>query len=93
MQVTDKGLMVNGLPITLSSTRDPTEIPWKDTGVRAAQWLARTRRGYIIVQERYRTVRRPSADTHLAPIRHIVRIKVAEDASRQEPHIRFHRIP
>ena len=34
--------MVNGLPITLSSTRDPTEIPWKDTGVRAAQWLART---------------------------------------------------
>merc|ERR1719420_1866034 len=25
--------MVNGLPITLSATRDPTEIPWKDTGV------------------------------------------------------------
>ena len=54
VQVTDKGLMVNGLPITLSSTRDPTEIPWKDTGVRAAQWLARTRRAYIILQERYR---------------------------------------
>merc|ERR1719364_656962 len=33
VEVTDKGLMVNGLPITLSSTRDPTEIPWKDTGV------------------------------------------------------------
>ena len=45
VQVTDKGLMVNGLPITLSSTRDPTEIPWKDTGVRTAQWLARTRHG------------------------------------------------
>ena len=34
VQVTDKGLTVNGLPITLSATRDPTEIPWKDTGVR-----------------------------------------------------------
>merc|ERR1711959_152971 len=33
VEVTDKGLMVNGMPITLSSTRDPTEIPWKDTGV------------------------------------------------------------
>merc|ERR1711959_380197 len=28
VEVTDKGL-----PITLSATRDPTEIPWKDTGV------------------------------------------------------------
>merc|ERR1719248_565493 len=33
IEITDRGLMVNGLPITLSSTRDPTEIPWKDTGV------------------------------------------------------------
>merc|ERR1712078_798122 len=33
IEVTDNGLKVNGLPITLSSTRDPTEIPWKDTGV------------------------------------------------------------
>merc|ERR1719214_45333 len=33
VEVTDKGLTVNGLPITLSATRDPTEIPWKDTGV------------------------------------------------------------
>merc|ERR1711959_642743 len=28
VEVTDKGL-----PITLSATRDPTEIPWKDAGV------------------------------------------------------------
>merc|ERR1711959_504093 len=28
VEVTDKGL-----PVTLSSTRDPTEIPWKDAGV------------------------------------------------------------
>merc|ERR1719197_2398199 len=33
IEVTDGGLKVNGLPITLSSTRDPTEIPWKDVGV------------------------------------------------------------
>merc|ERR1719410_2165896 len=33
VEVTDKGLVVNGLPITLSSTRDPTEIPWGDVGV------------------------------------------------------------
>merc|ERR1719207_221447 len=33
VDLTKDGLMVNGLPITLSSTRDPTEIPWKDTGV------------------------------------------------------------
>merc|ERR1739847_252503 len=26
-------LSVNGLPVTLSATRDPTEIPWKDAGV------------------------------------------------------------
>merc|ERR1719498_1970139 len=33
VEVTDTGLKVNGLDITLSATRDPTEIPWKDTGV------------------------------------------------------------
>merc|ERR1719463_715784 len=33
VEVTDGGLKVNGMPITLSSTRDPTEIPWKDVGV------------------------------------------------------------
>merc|ERR1712224_812462 len=33
VEVTDKGLMVNGLPITLSATRDPTEIPWGKVGV------------------------------------------------------------
>ena len=33
VEITDKGLKVNGLDISLSATRDPTEIPWKDTGV------------------------------------------------------------
>jgi glyceraldehyde 3-phosphate dehydrogenase len=33
IEIMDNGLKVNGLPITLSSTRDPTEIPWKDVGV------------------------------------------------------------
>merc|ERR1712216_373853 len=33
VEITDTGLKLNGLPITLSSTRDPTEIPWKDAGV------------------------------------------------------------
>jgi len=33
VEVSDGGLTVNGLPITLSSTRDPTEIPWKKVGV------------------------------------------------------------
>merc|ERR1711943_64971 len=32
-ELTDGGLMINGLKVTLSATRDPTEIPWKDTGV------------------------------------------------------------
>jgi glyceraldehyde 3-phosphate dehydrogenase len=27
------GLIINGHPVSLSATRDPTEIPWKDTGV------------------------------------------------------------
>merc|ERR1719247_332444 len=33
VEVTDTGLRVNGLDISLSATRDPTEIPWKDVGV------------------------------------------------------------
>merc|ERR1712118_465020 len=33
VEVTSGGLKVNGLDITLSATRDPTEIPWKDVGV------------------------------------------------------------
>merc|ERR1719163_14509 len=32
-EITDTGLTINGLPVSLSATRDPTEIPWKDTGV------------------------------------------------------------
>jgi len=31
--IVDGGLEINGLKVTLSATRDPTEIPWKDTGV------------------------------------------------------------
>jgi len=33
VELTDKGLKVNGLEVTLSSTRDPTEIPWSKAGV------------------------------------------------------------
>merc|ERR1719281_1654250 len=33
VELTDKGPKINGLEVTLSGTRDPTEIPWKDTGV------------------------------------------------------------
>merc|ERR1719375_2411099 len=33
IELTDKGLKINGVEVTLSATRDPTEIPWKDTGV------------------------------------------------------------
>merc|ERR1711990_366018 len=33
VEVTDKGLKVNGLDISLSATRDPTEIPWGSVGV------------------------------------------------------------
>merc|ERR1719321_1447844 len=33
IELSDTGLIINGLPITLSATRDPTEIPWKDAGV------------------------------------------------------------
>merc|ERR1711908_256301 len=32
-EVTDDGLLIDGLPVSLSATRDPTEIPWKDVGV------------------------------------------------------------
>merc|ERR1711871_1246504 len=35
VEVTDKGLKVNGLDITLSATRDPTEIPWKNVVISA----------------------------------------------------------
>merc|ERR1719484_217386 len=33
IEISDTGLIINGLPVTLSATRDPTEIPWKDAGV------------------------------------------------------------
>jgi glyceraldehyde 3-phosphate dehydrogenase len=33
VKLSDDGLIINGLPVTLSATRDPTEIPWKDAGV------------------------------------------------------------
>merc|ERR1719387_3182942 len=33
VEITDTGLKVNGLDITLSATRDPTEIPWGSVGV------------------------------------------------------------
>jgi glyceraldehyde 3-phosphate dehydrogenase len=33
VQLSDDGLIINGLPVSLSATRDPTEIPWKDAGV------------------------------------------------------------
>merc|ERR1719377_357642 len=33
VEVVDGGLKINGLKVSLSATRDPTEIPWKDTGV------------------------------------------------------------
>merc|ERR1719168_230121 len=33
VELMEDGLKVNGLPITLSATRDPTEIPWTKAGV------------------------------------------------------------
>merc|ERR1719413_249773 len=33
VELTDGGLKINGLDVTLSSTRDPTEIPWTKAGV------------------------------------------------------------
>jgi len=33
IELTDDGLKIDGLPVTLSATRDPTEIPWSKTGV------------------------------------------------------------
>jgi glyceraldehyde 3-phosphate dehydrogenase len=33
VELTEGGLKINGLPVTLSSTRDPTEIPWTGAGV------------------------------------------------------------
>merc|ERR1712050_261104 len=33
VELSDDGLIINGLPVTLSATRDPTEIPWTAAGV------------------------------------------------------------
>merc|ERR1719226_465959 len=33
VEMTEGGLKINGLPVTLSATRDPTEIPWTKAGV------------------------------------------------------------
>merc|ERR1711933_582892 len=33
VKLSDDGLIINGLPVSLSATRDPTEIPWSTTGV------------------------------------------------------------
>jgi len=32
-EITDGGLKINGMDVSLSATRDPTEIPWKSAGV------------------------------------------------------------
>merc|ERR1719506_984285 len=33
IELSEKGLKINGEEVTLSATRDPTEIPWSDAGV------------------------------------------------------------
>jgi glyceraldehyde 3-phosphate dehydrogenase len=33
VELTDDGMIINGIPVTLSATRDPTEIPWSKAGV------------------------------------------------------------
>merc|ERR1712164_90502 len=33
IELMEGGLKINGLPVTLSATRDPTEIPWSKAGV------------------------------------------------------------
>merc|ERR1712048_327561 len=33
VELMEGGLKINGLPVTLSATRDPTEIPWTKAGV------------------------------------------------------------
>merc|ERR1719217_1432157 len=33
IELTEKGMKINGEEVTLSGTRDPTEIPWSDAGV------------------------------------------------------------
>merc|ERR1719405_277302 len=33
IELSDGGLMINGLKVSLSATRDPTEIPWSTAGV------------------------------------------------------------
>merc|ERR1719191_1286753 len=33
VELSEDGLIISGLPVTLSATRDPTEIPWSKAGV------------------------------------------------------------
>merc|ERR1719221_2008310 len=33
IELTETGLKINGLDVSLSATRDPTEIPWSSAGV------------------------------------------------------------
>jgi glyceraldehyde 3-phosphate dehydrogenase len=33
VELSDDGMIINGIPVTLSATRDPTEIPWSKAGV------------------------------------------------------------
>merc|ERR1711976_78621 len=33
VELIEEGLKINGLPVTLWATRDPTEIPWTSAGV------------------------------------------------------------
>merc|ERR1719327_1820801 len=33
VEATESGLLIDGLEVTLTATRDPTEIPWKSVGV------------------------------------------------------------
>ena len=47
VEITDTGLKVNGLDISLSATRDPTEIPWKDVSAPPAAARQNPRTGLI----------------------------------------------
>ena len=79
--------MVNGLPITLSATRDPTEIPWKDTGVRAQRsgsgGHAAATTCYILqgASEHHEGEHLFSQTTV-----HAVQLQLAEDACRYDLH-------
>ena len=46
-EIVDGGLEVNGLKVTLSATRDPTEIPWKDVSAPPAAARQSPRTGLI----------------------------------------------